>query len=89
MKNGASKKRKLPACRYDLTGLAEAQLRQGLSTHRLAAMVQSRFGPEAPRNREVYYLMAGDRNFPKPEYVHQIAEVLKVPVATLVKTCVS
>lgn len=85
MKKTASKKRKMPLCRYDMQSLNEAMLAQGLSTKTLADMIKAKFGKEAPVEREVYYVMTGDRKFPRPEYIQMIAKVLGVDLQNFIK----
>lgn len=94
MQEQSIKKRKLskyggriPMFRYDIKLLQERMAVMGLHTAELARKVAAKavlVGDKPPADREIYTIMGGERPFPKPDYVRQIASVLDIPMSEIV-----
>ncbi len=73
--------------KYDIKLLQERMAILGLHTAELARKVAAKailFGDNPPTDREIYTIMGGERPFPKPDYVRQIAGVLDIPMSDVV-----
>lgn len=78
---------RVPIFKYDIKLLQERMAFEGLHTAELIRKVMAKAvlaGDKPPSEREIYKIMGGERPFPKPDYVRQIASVLDVPMADLV-----
>lgn len=77
-----------PIFKYDIRLLQERMAFLGIHTAELARKVTATAvlaRDKPPNEREVYTIMAGERPFPKPDYIRQIAAVLNVPMSEIVK----
>lgn len=85
MKKDAIKKRKSDGCPYNIKTMNFVKLSKGLDTKTLAEMITAKFGKKAAPEREVFYIMRGERKRPNPKYILQIAQVLEIKIEEIIK----
>ncbi|MEE9356472.1 MAG: hypothetical protein V3U75_12855 [Methylococcaceae bacterium] len=78
------KNRRSKPC-YDFSRLYAAYLDSGLSGFlELEAKIKEQFGDNGVKYREILYILNGERKFPRPSWVKQIAFILDVPLSDFI-----
>ncbi len=74
-----------PNYHYDLELLIRAHMESGKTCRQVEQMTKALYGDQAVQYREIRRLLTGERKFPRPAWVAQIATVLNVPMNKVVK----
>lgn len=70
---------------YDLELLIRAYMESGKNYVQLAQLVKVLYGNQAVKYREIRRLLTGERKFPNPAWIAQLADVLNVSMGEVVK----
>lgn len=70
---------------YDIELLVRAQMESGKSYVEIEKLAKALYGDQAVKCREIRRLLTGERKFPRPSWVAQLAVVLNVPMSEVVK----
>ncbi len=70
---------------YDLELLVRTYMESGKTYVQLEQLVKALYGDQAVKYREIRRLLTGERKFPRPAWVAQLATVLNVPMNEVVK----
>ena len=71
--------------RYDLDLLARAFMESGKTYVEIEKLAKALYGDQGVKYREIRRLLMGERKFPRPSWVAQLASVLNVPMNEVVK----
>lgn len=70
---------------YDMALLVRAYMESGKSYVEIERLTKALYGDQAIQYKEIRRLLKGERKFPRPSWVAQIATVLNVPMSEIVK----
>lgn len=70
---------------YDLSLLARAYMESGKTYVEIEKLTKALYGEQGVKYREIRRLLMGERKFPRPCWVAQLANVLNVPMNEVVK----
>lgn len=71
--------------RYDLELLVRTHMESGKTYVELEKLAKALYGNQAVKYREIRRLLTGERKFPRPSWIAQLATVLNVPMNEVVK----
>lgn len=69
---------------YDLELLVRTYMESGKTYVELEKLTKALYGDQAVKYREIRRLLSGERKFPRPAWVAQLATVLNVPMNEVV-----
>jgi hypothetical protein len=70
---------------YDLELLVRTYMESGKTYVELEKLAKAIYGNQAVKYKEIRRLLTGERKFPRPSWVAQLATVLNVPMSEIVK----